>query len=239
MELGYDDTVRYAARKAQQQGWHLVQDASWDGYEQIPTRIIQGYTTMADEACRQLEATGLSPTHVFVQAGVGAMAGSVVGYLANVWQDRRPRFGVVEPESMACIYRSAQVDDGAPHAAVDQRPTIMAGLNCGEPCTLTWPILRDFADWYFKCPDHVAVRGMRLLAAPEADDLPVISGESGAVTVGLIDLIAGEPEYAALRAKMGLDENAVVLCFSTEGDTDPAHYRQIIQGSEDLSNEDH
>lgn len=69
---------------------------------------------------------------------------------------------------------------------------------------------------------------MRLLAAPEDNDPKVVSGESGAVTTGLVNLIAGKPEYAALKEKLGLDENAVVLCFSTEGDTDPVHYRKIV-----------
>ena len=228
MEMGYDDTVRYAAKQAKEHGWYLVQDTSWDGYEEIPAWIIQGYTTMAYEACQQMAEQGLAPTHVFVQAGVGAMAGGVVGYLSNAFEGHRPHFGVVEPEAIACIYQSAKVADGAPHEAVDQQPTIMAGLNCGEPCTLTWPILRDFADWYFKCPDYVSAYGMRLLAAPKADDPKVVSGESGAVTTGLVNLIAGKPAYAALKEKLGLDENSVVLCLSTEGDTDPVHYRKIV-----------
>ena len=236
METGYDDTVRYAAEMADEHGWYLVQDTSWDGYEEIPQWIIQGYTTMAYEACEQMKEQGLAPTHVFVQAGVGAMAGGVVGYLVNVFEGRRPKIGVVEPENIACIYQSAKVNDGAPHEAVDQKPTIMAGLNCGEPCTVTWPILRDFADWYFKCPDAVSAYGMRLLAAPEKGDVQVISGESGAVTTGLVNVIAGRPAYAELKKELGLDENSVVLCFSTEGDTDPVHYREIVyEGKEPLT----
>lgn len=235
LETGYDDTVRYAAKMAREHGWYLVQDTSWEGYEEIPSWIVQGYTTMAEEACLQLEAQKLRPTHVFVQAGVGAMAGGVVGYLANRYEEKRPAFGVVEPESIACIYESAGVDDGAPHAAAEQAPTIMAGLNCGEPCTITWPILRDFADWYLKCPDFVSAYGMRLLAAPEDGDPRVVSGESGAVTVGLVNVIAGKAEYRSLKKTLGLDEDSVVLCFSTEGDTDPVHYRQIVyEGKEPM-----
>lgn len=228
METGYDDTVRYAAKQADEQGWHLVQDTSWSGYEEIPSWIIQGYTTMAREACDQMKKQDLVPTHVFVQAGVGAMAGGVVGFLSNVFKNHRPRFGVVEPEAIACIYESAKVGDGAPHVAVNQQPTIMAGLNCGEPCTITWPILRDFADWYFKCPDCISAYGMRLLAAPEGDDPKVISGESGAVTIGILNVIADKPEYAALKEYLGIDNNSVILCFNTEGDTDPVSYRKIV-----------
>ena len=83
LSIGYDDAVRYAAEQAEKYGWTLVQDTSWEGYEETPTRIIQGYTTMAKEAVEQLHEAGLAPTHVFVQAGVGAMAGAVVGYFAN------------------------------------------------------------------------------------------------------------------------------------------------------------
>ena len=232
MTIGYDDAVRYAAKMADEHGWYLVQDTSWDGYEEIPSWIVQGYTTMAYEAVTQMKTQGLVPTHVFVQAGVGAMSGGIVGYLANVYEGNRPKFCVVEPENMACIYRSAKVADGKPHEAADQGPTIMAGLNCGEPCTITWPILRDFAEWYLKCPDSVSAYGMRLLAAPEGGDLKVVSGESGAVTTGIVNMIAGKPEYAELKAKLGIDENSVILCFSTEGDTDPESYSRIVYEGE-------
>ena len=225
---GYDDTVRYAAKMADKHGWILIQDTSWEGYEDIPSWIIQGYTTMAEEACRQMEEQGLVPTHVFLQAGVGAMAGGVTGYLVNRYEGNRPAIGVVEPENMACIYQSALIGDGEAHEAVDQAPTIMAGLNCGEPCTLAWPILRDFVDWYFKCPDYVSAYGMRLLAAPQGSDPKIISGESGAVTTGLVNLIAGKEEYADIKKLLKLDQASVVLCISTEGDTDPEHYRKIV-----------
>lgn len=228
-DLAYDDAVRYAAKMAAEKGWHLVQDTSWDGYEEVPRRIIQGYTTMAAEAAEQLAAEGFTaPTHVFLQAGVGAMAGGVLGYLANRWEGNRPVFGIVEPENVACIYRSAHVADGAPHPATGSGDTIMAGLNCGEPCTITWPILRDFASWYFSCPDYTAAYGMRLLGAPEPGDLRIISGESGAVTTGLLNLLLRKEECAGLAQKVGLDENSVVLLFNTEGDTDPVCYRQVV-----------
>lgn len=232
-KLGYDDAVRYAAEMAKKNGWHLVQDTSWYGYEETPKRIIQGYTTMAAEAIDQLIAQGFEcPTHVFLQAGVGAMAGGVLGYLVNHWEMKRPAFCIVEPENAACIYRSAQVADGEPHSATGCGQTIMAGLNCGEPCTITWPILRDFADWYFSCPDYTAAYGMRLFGAPEAGDSRIISGESGAVTAGLLNLLMRKEDCRELAKHVGLNESSVVLLFSTEGDTDPVHYRQVVWDGE-------
>ena len=156
------------------------------------------------------------------------MAGGVLGYLAGRWEGRRPVFGIVEPEEVACIYRSAQVADGNPHAATGSGETIMAGLNCGEPCTVTWPILRDLADWYFSCPDYTAAYGMRLLGAPEPGDGQIVSGESGAVTTGLLNLLLRKKECRELAEQVGLGKDSVVLLFNTEGDTDPVHYRQVV-----------
>lgn len=84
LDLAYDEAVTYAARMAEEKGWHLIQDTSWPGYEEVPAWIVQGYATMAREAAEQLAAAGVQrPTHVFLQAGVGAMAGGVLGCLAD------------------------------------------------------------------------------------------------------------------------------------------------------------
>lgn len=168
------------------------------------------------------------PTHVFLQAGVGAMAGGVLGYLADRYGAQAPVFAVVEPENVAGIYASAQAGDGQPHPAQGPGETIMAGLNCAEPCTLTWPVLRDLASWYIACPDQVAERGMRRLGRPAAGDPAVISGESGGVTMGLLDLLMTAPDLAPLRRDMGLNRQSVVLLISTEGDTDPVHYQKVM-----------
>ncbi|HIY33270.1 MAG TPA: diaminopropionate ammonia-lyase [Candidatus Evtepia faecavium] len=224
LPLSYDGTVAHAARLAQEKGWRLIQDTSWPGYEEVPAWIVQGYTTMAREAAEQLEELGLArPTHVFLQAGVGAMAGGVLGYLAARYGEAAPDFLIAEPEDIPCIYASAQA--GQPRRVEGQAGTIMAGLNCGTPCSLTWPVLRDLARWYAACPDAVAEEGMRLLGRPHPGDPAVVSGESGAVTAGLLARLAQSP----LRQDLGLGEDSVVLLFSTEGDTDPEHYRQVLR----------
>lgn len=227
-DMGYDDTVRYAREMAERNDWTLVQDTAWPGYESVPTWIVQGYTTMAYEALKGMERLGERPTHVFLQAGVGAMAGGVAGFLAGYYGASRPEIVVVEPEDAACIFESARRADGAPHAALGGGHTIMAGLNCGEPCTLTWPVLRDYADGYISCPDYVAARGMRLLAAPCGDDPKVVSGESGAATMGALSLLMECPVLAKERDLVGLTGDSVVLLISTEGDTDPISYRHIV-----------
>ena len=107
-------------------------------------------------------------------------------------------------------------------------PTIMAGLACGEPNTISWDILKNHVDTFVAAPDWVAAKGMRMLAAPIKGDTPVTSGESGAAPFGTLACIMCMDEYQELREHLGLDETSRVLLFSTEGDTDPARYESIV-----------
>lgn len=228
-DLSYDDAVRKASELANVNGWYLVQDTAWEGYEDIPNFITQGYTTMASEAYDQLQEYGIEkPTHLFLQAGVGSMAGGVLGYFANKYKGNPPITTIVEPKTVACIYKSALIGDGKSHAVTGDLQTIMAGLNCGEPNTATYPILRDFASYYAACPDYVTARGMRVLASPIGNDKKIISGESGAVGLGLLSLLIEREELNEIKESMNLNKDSTVLIFSTEGNTDPLGYDEII-----------
>lgn len=225
-ELNYDDCVRLAAAEAAEaENGVVVQDTAWEGYEEIPTWIMQGYGTMADEAAEQL---GCRPTHVFIQAGVGSLAGAVVGYFANRYPDNPPTFVVVEASAADCLYRSAAAGDGAPRIVTGDLRTIMAGLACGEPNIVSWDILRNHAAAFVSCPDWVSARGMRMLGAPLRGDDRVISGESGAVGMGLVSVLMEGDELKDLREYLRLGGDSHVLLFSTEGDTDPDKYRSIV-----------
>lgn len=221
-DLNYDGAVRLANRMASQKGWIMVQDTAWEGYEEIPRWIMQGYATMAREAVGQLD--GEIPTHLFLQAGVGSMAGAVAGYLSKVFCDRKPIITIVEPNRADCIFKTARAKDGKLHFVTGRMETIMAGLACGEPNRIAWDILRETADFAVSCPDWVAAGGMRMLGNPMGDDPRVVSGESGAVTAGLVAAVMTRDELAGMRRKLGLNAGSSVLCFSTEGDTDRAAY---------------
>ena len=129
---------------------------------------------------------------------------------------------VVEAEAAACLYKGAAAGDGAIRIVDGDMPTIMAGLACGEPNTISWDILKNHVDTFVAAPDWVAAKGMRMLAAPIKGDTPVTSGESGAAPFGTLACIMCMDEYQELREHLGLDETSRVLLFSTEGDTDPA-----------------
>ena len=117
---------------------------------------------MAAEICEQLD--GDVPTHVFLQAGVGAMAGGILGYLSNAFATNEPVFTIVEPMTVACLYESARAGDGSIRSISGDPVTIMAGLNCGTPCGITWPTIRDRASFYCACTDEVSKDAMRELA---------------------------------------------------------------------------
>ncbi len=231
-DLNYDGCVRLAASQAQAcENGVLVQDTSWEGYEQVPTWIMQGYSTLLAEALEQMRAQGIDrPTHVFAQAGVGSLAAAVVGYFVNQFPDNPPRFVVLESQAADCLYRSAAAGDGKPRIVEGDLSTIMAGLACGEPCTIAWDMLYNYADAFVSCTDDVTMQGMRMLAKPleGTDDPSIVSGESGAVGMGTLAAIMLDDASAELREGLGLNETSQVLLLSTEGNTDPQRYREIV-----------
>jgi diaminopropionate ammonia-lyase len=227
-DLNYDDAVRLASNTAQQNGWYLIQDTSWEDYEDVPLWIMQGYLTMCKEAVEQMADLHTAPTHVLVQAGVGAMSGAVVGYLANAFRGRLPRFIVMEPSNAACIFASVVAGDGQPHAVTGDMDTIMAGLACGEPNLIGWEILRDFPWAYMSCDNYVAANGMRILANPVAGDSAVEAGESGAVGLGVVDLLVNAPAFEELKQVLEIGPDSRLLLFNTEGATDPVNYQDIL-----------
>ena len=233
-EVNYDDCVRMAAAEAEKtEHGVIVQDTAWEGYEEIPAWIMQGYGTMASESAQQLRQIGVNrPTHVFIQAGVGSLAGAVVGYYANLFPNDPPKFIVMEAMAADCLYQGAMAGDGSPRIVSGDLQTIMAGLACGEPNILSWDILRNHVSAFVSCPDWVSAKGMRMLGAPVKGDPAVISGESGAVGMGLIASLMEDGEYQDLREAIGLDRHSQVLLFSTEGDTDPEKYRRVVWDGE-------
>ncbi len=219
----YDDSVRRAAREAAERGWVVISDISYPGYVDIPRDVMHGYGVMQDEVAAQLPAGEPPPTHVLVHAGVGAWAASLCARQWQFWGDRRPRFIVVEPAKADCLFRSAGA--GRPVAVEGELDTVMAGLACGEPSLLAWEVLSAGADDFMTIDDEWALAAMRRLAEGTGGDAPRVAGETGAA--GLAGLLAAHADGAAWRA-LGLGPESRVLVFGSEGDTDPAIYREVV-----------
>ncbi len=220
----YDDAVRRAAGMATANGWILTQDTETDLESNIPLRIMQGYLTMMDEIFDQVGHD--IPTHVFVQCGVGSFAAAVLAYLVEKLGSTSLVFVVVEPENAACFYESAC--NGHPVTVSGHLDTIMAGLACGTPNPAAWKILHTHADLFTACPDEITKTGMRMLANPLGADPKIVSGESGAVTAGMLIHILTENKHKLLEL-FGLSTDSTVLLISTEGATDPDMYRKIVR----------
>ena len=221
--LNYDDTVKYTESESRAHEWILLQDSSWSGYENVAQHIMAGYSTMVSEFTEQ---TSEWPTHVIAQAGVGSFASSIFSCFLNE-NTTKPKLILLEPSGAACFYNSLKVGDGNPHLTKDLN-TIMAGLSCGMPSLLAWKIISLSADFFAICDDSIAVKGMRMLANPYDNDMPIVSGESGAVTLGFLDEVCTNKDYINLREDLGLSSDSTVLLFSTEGDTDPDLYDRVV-----------
>ena len=227
-DFNYDDTVRMSWNMAQENGYIMVQDTAWEGYEQIPAWIMQGYLTLAAEILEQMQTASIRPTHCFLQAGVGSFAAAVAAFLVAAMGSDAPRIIIVEPHAANCFYQSALAGDGKARAVGGSLQTLMAGLACGEPSTLAWSILKDYTTAFMSCPDYMAANGMRMLAAPVQGDQPIVSGESGAAGAGALHWLMCHPTAASQRETLGLNAEASVLLISTEGDTVPHIYRSIV-----------
>jgi diaminopropionate ammonia-lyase len=220
VEGTYDDSVAVAARVAAEEGWTVVSDTSWPGYERIPGLVMQGYTVMLREALSQLPDR---PTHVFVQAGVGGVAAAVAGHLSLTAGSRRPTFVVVEPARAACLYETARA--GHPVRIAHGEPTVMAMLECYEPSLVAWRVLSRVADAFMTVSDDEAVAVMNRLARPAPGDPAIVAGESGGAGLAGLLNAASNP---AIRAALRLDGTSRVLVINTEGATDPKRYSELV-----------
>jgi len=216
----YDDSVAEAARIAAGEGWIIVSDTSWPGYDYIPTLVMQGYTAMVREALRQLPQL---PTHVFVQSGVGGVAAAVAAHLAVVLGERRPAFVVVDPARAACICESARA--GHPVKVRPGEPTVMAMLECYEPSLVAWRMLARVADAFMTVEEEDAVAAMNRLARPIGGDVAIVAGESGGAGLAGLMRATATP---AIRSALGLGAASRVLVINTEGATDPGRYLELV-----------
>jgi diaminopropionate ammonia-lyase len=228
-DLNYDDTIRYVTElAAKTPNSVIIQDTAWEGYTDIPGWIMQGYAVMALEASEQLSAKEITPTHMLIQAGVGAFAGSAQALITNIYNDKDPISFVVEPYVADCYYQSALRGDGVPVNVGGEMKTIMAGLACGEPSLISWDILKNKSDYFVTIEDSHAAHAMRVLGAPLPGDQRIISGESGASAMGFLLELLTNDKLSDLREQSGINENSRFLLFSTEGDTDPDNYLEIV-----------
>jgi beta-ureidopropionase / N-carbamoyl-L-amino-acid hydrolase len=220
----YDDSVTEAARLARAHGWEVVSDTSYEGYEEVPRDVMQGYGVIAEELLVDLgDAEDCPWTHVILQGGVGGMAAGIVSGFWDRFGARRPTVIVVEPEQADCLLQSALA--GQPARALGTVDSVMAGLACGETSPLAWRFLQPAVDFFMTVSDAHAEDAMRVLAEGAHGDLPLVAGESAVAGLAALQVLARSAQEG--RAA-GLDANARVLLISSEGATAPGVYAAIV-----------
>jgi diaminopropionate ammonia-lyase len=222
----YDASVRRCAEDAAAQGWTVVSDTSYDGYREIPRLVMAGYSVLATELLSQM--ADQPPTHLFVQAGVGGLAGAVAARLWQGWGDKRPRIVVVEPTRAACLAATARA--GKPTSVPLVEETVMAGLSCGEVSLLAWEVLARAAGDFVTIDDESVASAMQLLARGQAGGGRIVAGESA--VPGLIALVAAAAD-PQLRHALELTGDSRVLLLGCEGATDPEIYRRMVGAEAD------
>ncbi len=219
----YDESVAICREEAQANGWLVISDTSWEGYEDTPRAVMAGYGVMFREVYEQLPA---APSHLFVQGGVGGLAAAAAASSRQLWGGDAPRIIVVEPELAACLFASAR-SRAMTVVAIDSE-TIMAGLSCGEPSPLAWRVLESEVADYLTIADELVPPAMRLLARAENGDPVIEAGESA--VAGLAALMACS-RSRALRDAIGLSADSEVLLLGTEGVTDPQIFAEIMSAA--------
>jgi len=217
----YDDAVARSAQDANERCL-VISDTSWPGYEDVPRWVIEGYSTIFWEVDSELASlNGSDPDVVIVQIGVGALAAAVVNHYRQPDKDPNLIILGVEPVRAACM--QASIEAGRIVAIPGPHDSIMAGLNCGRPSMLAWPIVATGIDAFISIDDDRAREAMRALA-----QAGVIAGETGAAGLGgLLELLTGS-ENARHRKKLAIDDRTRVLLFITEGATDPQAWRNTV-----------
>ncbi|MCK5003570.1 MAG: diaminopropionate ammonia-lyase [Candidatus Aminicenantes bacterium] len=218
----YDDCVRVASEEAAKNGWYEIADTAYPGYTDIPSWVLNGYSTLFREMEEKVSEYNIGKNDfIFLQAGAGAFAASGASWLIKQLGSDRPKIVIVEPLEASCYLES--IIEGKAVATKGKMETIMAGLNCGVPSIIAWPILKDTADLFITISDDYAKEAMRRYASEG-----ITSGESGASGLaGLIALMTDKTLEQA-KSKIGIGKNSKIIVVNTEGDTDPENYKKII-----------
>ena len=222
----YDESVQEAARLAAAHGWQVIADTSYDGYEDIPRDVMQGYGAIAEEIVEQTSAQrgrAGAFTHVFLQGGVGGMAAGLASYFWEYHGAQRPCVISVEPAQADCLLQSAI--QGRPAKATGTVDSVMAGLACGETSPLAWRFLQPCVDAFMTIEDEQAIEAMRSLAQGSERDTPIVAGESGVAGLAALEWLRSDPQRSE---QVGLTAESRVLIISTEGATAPREYTRLV-----------
>ena len=217
----YENSLLECIRQSTENSWQIVQDVAWKDYILVPTLTMAGYSVMMKEVVDQIHNEEI--THIYLQAGVGGMAGAMVAgvarYLKNI-----PKMIVIEPDSAACVMES--IKTGQIEKVNITKESLMGGMSCGEPSLVPWQILKKSVNNCMSLPDDDIGKAMKLFANASFGDDKVIAGENSAP--GVISLIASCNDEN-IKNKLNINSKSNILLIGCEGDTDQQMYQKLIK----------
>ena len=217
----YENSLLECIKQSTKNNWQIIQDVAWKDYTLVPTLTMAGYSVMMKEILNQLNNEKI--THIFLQAGVGGLAGAMVAgtarYLKNV-----PNITIVEPDSADCVMES--IKSGKIEKINITRESLMGGMSCREPSLVPWKILKKSINNCISLPDDDIGKAMKLFANASFGEDKIIAGENSAP--GVISLIAICNDEN-IKKKINLNTNSNVLLIGCEGDTDQEMYQKLLK----------
>jgi diaminopropionate ammonia-lyase len=224
----YDDAVRICRDEAQKNGWQIISDTAWQGYETIPRWIMAGYISIFKEIDESMKKEDSIDCFI-VQGGVGALAASAAWYYNTVHWQADLKIVSVEPREAACLMESIDTHEGDPVKSSGSLDSIMAGLNCGTPSITAWPLIKQGIDLFMTVSDKDAVEAMRAYYYPKDDDPRIVSGESGVSSMAALKVLCRHDDYKEALDFIGLNSQSTVLLLNTEADTDPEFFKNAVK----------
>ena len=217
----YEKSLIECIKQSLENNWQIVQDVAWKDYMLVPTLTMAGYSVMMKEIVDQINNEEI--THIFLQAGVGGMAGAMVAGAAR-YLENTPKMIIVEPDSAACVMES--IKTGKIEKINIERESLMGGMSCGEPSLVPWEILKKSVNNCISLPDDDIGKAMQLFANASFGDDKIVAGENSAP--GVISLIASCNDEN-IKNKINLNSNSNVLLIGCEGDTDQEMYQKLLK----------
>ena len=215
----YDASLKECIKQSQKNGWEIIQDVAWQGYEEVPKLTMAGYSVMIKEISNQ---TNQYITHVFLQAGVGGMASGAIAGIAKYFK-RIPKIIIVEPENADCVLQSLK--EGKMQKVDIKKESILGGMSCGEVSLVPWQILKYAVNNCISISDENIAETIAMLQKKQLGKETIIGGECA--TPGIISLIAA-CEDEKVKNKLDLNEKSNVLLMGCEGDADKDLYKKLL-----------
>jgi len=148
----YEESLKAALQDAENTGAILLADGAWPGYTHPPSLVMEGYTVITEELRRAFIVNKSWPSDIYLQAGVGSLAGAITHMIRTTWPVQ-PRIHIVEPQAAPCLQKSY----AAGHPVRAEGPVSNMGrLDCKEPSIIAYEILARSGVEFITISDHEA-----------------------------------------------------------------------------------